>query len=424
MSGVVPARRLLRLSISVDLKSQIATSRAGLRHGPALAVWAVWLVALGLVVVGIATTLPTTTDAESIVTGLSGSVAAVSLATVGAILVTRLPRNRIGWLLWASGVLLGFSFAMTGPLVAGLPGAVWLLWLVNLTWLPPIVFVGVLLPLAYPTGHLPSPRWRSVVVIVVMAMTLTLIQAAFSPFSPGSAPPGMRNPLAVSGALASVLSLMSAAASLAAVVCFPLAAASLVVRYRRASGVERAQLRWFAAVAALIGVSFALGLSTSSATSGVLVLVSNVAWSCLFIGLALLPLAIGIAVLRYRLYEIDRLVSRSIGWGVLTVILGSVFVGLVLGLQTLLAPFTGSNELAVAASTLLVFSLFQPVRRRVQGLVDRRFNRARYDAQAAVDAFAERLRDEVDLEILQGSLLRLVEATLEPKASGLWLRES
>jgi hypothetical protein len=255
-------------------------------------------------------------------------------------------------------------------------------------------------------------------------MTLALIQAAFSPFSPGSTPPGMRNPLAVSGALASVLSLMSAAASLAAVVCFPLAAASLVVRYRRASGVERAQLRWFAAVAALIGVSFALGLSTSSATSGVLVLVSNVAWSCLFIGLALLPLAIGIAVLRYRLYEIDRLVSRSIGWGVLTVILGSVFVGLVLGLQTLLAPFTGSNELAVAASTLLVFSLFQPVRRRVQGLVDRRFNRARYDAQAAVDAFAERLRDEVDLEILQGSLLRLVEATLEPKASGLWLRES
>ena len=219
----------------------------------------------------------------------------------------------------------------------------------------------------YPTGHLPSPRWRSVVVIVVAAMTLALIQAAFSPFSPGSTPPGMRNPLAVSGALASVLSLMSAAASLAAVVCFPLAAASLVVRYRRASGVERAQLRWFAAVAALIGVLFALGLPTGSATSGVLVVVSNVAWSCLFIGLALLPLAIGIAVLRYRLYEIDRLISRSIGWGVLTVILGAVFVGLVLGLQTFLAPFTGSNELAVAGSTLLVFSLFQPLRRRVQG---------------------------------------------------------
>jgi hypothetical protein len=128
-------------------------------------------------------------------------------------------------------------------------------------------------------------------------------------------------------------------------------------------------------------------------------------------------------VLRYRLYEIDRLISRSIGWGVLTVILGAVFVGLVLGLQALLAPFTGSNELAVAGSTLLVFSLFQPVRRRVQALVDRRFNRRRYDAQVAVDAFSARLRDEVDLEILQGSLITLVEATLEPTTAALWLRE-
>ena len=139
--------------------------------------------------------------------------------------------------------------------------------------------------------------------------------------------------------------------------------------------------------------------------------------------MALLPVAIGIAVLRYRLYEIDRLISRSIGWGVLTVILGAVFVGLVFGLQTLLAPFTGSNELAVAGSTLLVFSLFQPLRRRVQGLVDRRFNRSRYDAQAAVNAFSVRLRDEVDLDSLQGNLLTIVEATLEPTTASLWLRE-
>ena len=151
-------------------------------------------------------------------------------------------------------------------------------------------------------------------------------------------------------------------------------------------------------------------------------MISNVAWPCLFIGLALLPVAIGIAVLRYRLYEIDRLISRSIGWGVLTVILGAVFVGLVLGLQTVLAPFTGSNELAVAGSTLLVFSLFQPLRRRVQSLVDRRFNRARYDAQVAVESFSTGLRDEVDLKILQESLLAIVETTLEPTVSGLWLR--
>jgi hypothetical protein len=353
-----------------------------------------------------------------------GSVAAVTLATVGAVLASRLPRNPIGWLLLVSGAVLGFSFVATTPGVTGLPGGIWLLWLGNLTWYPAVVFVGVLLPLLYPTGHLPSPRWRAVVVVAIVTMTLALINTAFSPFSPGSAPPGVSNPLAVSGSLASVLSLMSSAATLAAVVCFPLAAASLVVRYRRAAGVERAQLRWFAAVATLIGLSFAVALMTNSATSGLLAVVSNAAWLLLFVGLALLPVAIGIAILRYRLYEIDRLISRSIGWGVLTVILGAVFVGLVLGLQTLLAPFTGSNELAVAGSTLLVFSLFQPVRRRVQGIVDRRFNRARYDAQAAVDAFTVRLRDEVDLEILQGSLLRLVEATLEPTTSGIWLRES
>jgi len=397
-------------------------------------VWAVWVVSVALVVAGATTGLLSgsvgtalssgSVDLYSIITGLMGSVAAVTLATVGAVLASRLPRNPIGWLLLVSGAVLGFSFVATTPGVTGLPGGIWLLWLGNLTWYPAVVFVGVLLPLLYPTGHLPSPRWRAVVVVAIVTMTLALINTAFSPFSPGSAPPGVSNPLAVSGSLASVLSLMSSAGILAAVVCFPLAAASLVVRYRRAAGVERAQLRWFAAVATLIGLSFAVALMTNSATSGLLAVVSNAAWLLLFVGLALLPVAIGIAILRYRLYEIDRLISRSIGWGVLTVILGAVFVGLVLGLQTLLAPFTGSNELAVAGSTLLVFSLFQPVRRRVQGIVDRRFNRARYDAQAAVDAFTVRLRDEVDLEILQGSLLRLVEATLEPKASGLWLRDS
>ena len=422
------------MRVPTQAATRTTPGQARLGRPQALSVWAVWVVSVALVVAGATTGLLSgsvgtalssgSVDLYSIITGLMGSVAAVTLATVGAVLASRLPRNPIGWLLLVSGAVLGFSFVATTPGVTGLPGGIWLLWLGNLTWYPAVVFVGVLLPLLYPTGHLPSPRWRAVVVVAIVTMTLALINTAFSPFSPGSAPPGVSNPLAVSGSLASVLSLMSSAGILAAVVCFPLAAASLVVRYRRAAGVERAQLRWFAAVAALIGLSFAVALVTNSATSGLLAVVSNAAWLLLFVGLALLPVAIGIAILRYRLYEIDRLISRSIGWGVLTVILGVVFVGFVLGLQTLLAPFTGSNELAVAGSTLLVFSLFQPVRRRVQGIVDRRFNRARYDAQAAVDAFTVRLRDEVDLEILQGSLLRLVEATLEPTTSGIWLRES
>jgi hypothetical protein len=207
-----------------------------------------------------------------------------------------------------------------------------------------------------------------------------------------------------------------------------LAVASLLVRYRRGSGIERAQLKWFAAVATVTGVAALVNIATNSssgapASTGILGSISAASNVLLFVGLAVLPLAIGIAVLRYRLYEIDRLISRTLGWGVLTLILGGAFVGLVLGLQAILAPFTGSNELAVAGSTLLVFSLFQPLRSRVQGLVDRRFNRARYDARQALDAFSARLRDEVDLDTLQESLLTLVEATLEPTTVSLWLRE-
>jgi hypothetical protein len=208
-----------------------------------------------------------------------------------------------------------------------------------------------------------------------------------------------------------------------------LAVASLLVRYRRGSGIERAQLKWFAAVATVTGIAACVNIATNSssgapASTGILGSISAASNVLLFVGLALLPVAIGIAVLRYRLYEIDRLVSRTVAYGLVTVVLLAVFGGAILLFSALLSPLTGGNTLAVAGSTLLVAALFQPVRRRVQGLVDRRFNRARHDAQAAVVAFTERLRDEVDLDTLQGSLLTLVEATLEPTVSGLWLREA
>jgi len=412
------------VTVPTQQASRVTNAQAGLARPQALAVWAAWLIVLGLDAVGVGTALPSgSLDLNSILTGLTGLLATVSLATVGAILVTRLPGNPIGWLLLVGGAVLGLSFAATTPGVTGLPGGIWLLWLGNLAWVPAIVLMGVLLPLLYPTGHLPSRRWRVVVVVAIVAVALAVIGIAFSPFSPGSGPAGVRNPLAVSGALASALSLMGTAATLAVVVCFPLAAASLVVRYRRASGVERAQLKWFAFVAALIGVAFAVAIVTSGATSGLLGVVSNAAWLLLFVGLALLPVAIGIAVLRYRLYEIDRLISRTLAYAIVTVALLAVFGGAILLLSALLSPLTGGNTLAVAGSTLLVAALFQPLRRRVQGLVDRRFNRRRYDAHVALDAFTARLRDEVDLETLQESLLTLVEATLEPTTVSLWLRE-
>ena len=202
-----------------------------------------------------------------------------------------------------------------------------------------------------------------------------------------------------------------------------LALASLVVRYRRAIGVERQQLKWLAAVVAIAGPALAIAILSSGATSGIIADVSNAAWGIALITLALLPVAIGAAVLRYRLYEIDRLVSRTIAYGVLTAIVGSLFIGFILVFQAVLAPVTQSNELAVAGSTLLAAALFQPLRRRVQRLVDGRFNRSRYDAERTVAAFAGRFRDEVDLQQLRAEILATVAHTVEPSSVSLWLRE-
>jgi hypothetical protein len=252
---------------------------------------------------------------------------------------------------------------------------------------------------------------------------VTPVANLFVPLAPGTYPAGVQNPLVVGGLGGQLVGLITTVSTPVGIVALVCVIASLLLRYRRAHGVERAQIKWFAVAGVGVILAFLVVVLTGGFTTGPLAIVGAVAWSAAILGMAAIPLAIGVAILRYRLYEIDRLISRSIGWGVLTVILGAVFVGLVLGLQALLAPFTGSNELAVAGSTLLVFSLFQPVRRRVQALVDRRFNRRRYDAQVAVDAFSARLRDEVDLEILQRSLVTLVEATLEPTTTSLWLRD-
>ena len=168
-----------------------------------------------------------------------------------------------------------------------------------------------------------------------------------------------------------------------------------------------------------IVIGFLVGLLATSILGSAL---DGLVWAPAIISFALPPVAIGIAVLRYRLYEIDRIVSRTISWALLTVILGATFILVVLVLQTVVAPITGSSELAVAGSTLLVAALFQPIRRRVQHVVDRRFNRTRYDAESTVSAFAARLRDEVDLERLRAEVLATATQTVEPSAVALWLR--
>jgi hypothetical protein len=345
-------------------------------------------------------------------------LALVSAATVGAVLASRRPRHPAGWLLLALGlsvIALGVSqaYASYGLLArpGTLPAARWAAVYADASWIPLAALIGFVLLLT-PTGSLPSPRWKWWARVVVVAAVVT---AALRPEAM-EAPFGLvDNPLAVhSGPLEAVATVGDIITLLAVVV----AGASLVVRFRRARGVERQQLRWVALAGALAGVAVALIL-LSWATLGA---EAQALWGwATGLYVAILPLATGAAVLRYRLYDLDRIISRTLAYGLLTVVLGLGYAGVVLGLGQLLGQ---DSSLAVAGATLVVAAVFQPARQRIQQAVDRRFNRRRYHAARTIQGFSTRLRDEIDLDTLIGELLTVVDQTMQPTHVSLWLRPS
>jgi hypothetical protein len=240
------------------------------------------------------------------------------------------------------------------------------------------------------------------------------LAALSSPLLPGPPAEGLRpNPIAIPS-LEGVLRLAYATASSVLFGVILAALVSLVVRFRRATGIERQQVKWFAYGTALLLLLPAAGpVGAVSSTAGNLMTAVIV---------SALPVTIGIAVLRYRLYDLDRLVNRTVVYGLLTVLLAGVYAGLVFALSQLLNPADQQSALAVAASTLVVAALFQPARRRIQGLVDRRFNRRRYDVARTVAAFSARLRDQIELDTLSTELLAVVDQTMQPTQASLWLR--
>jgi hypothetical protein len=255
-----------------------------------------------------------------------------------------------------------------------------------------------------PTGSAPSPRWRRWGLVSAAAMAALAVAATVAPGSVDAralAVEGPVGPRAFGGALA----VLSQLALVVAILIILGGAGSLVTRFRRARGVDRQQLRWVALAAALTGVAM---LATA-----LLVMVGDLAlagWTSA-LGTVFLPLAAGAAILRYRLYDLDRIVSRTVAYGLLTVLLGLGYAAVVLGLGRLLGR---DSSLVVAAATLAVAAVFQPLRRRVQAAVDRRFNRRRHDAGRIIEAFGARLRDQVDLDALQGELLAVVDQTMQP----------
>ena len=341
----------------------------------------------------------------------------VSAATVGALVASRRPTHPVGWLLLGVGLGLVVTELIQAYVDYGLlarpgslPGARYLAGFAYSTVLLWVSCAGFVLLLT-PTGSLPSPRWRWWARLAAAAPVVMVVGSVVQPDP--LAPDYHGNPLAVP-ALARVLVVPAVAGVVVVLVSLLVGAASLVVRFRRARGTERLQLRWLAYAAAL-----AAGLLLVALVAGFLLANDNVTFASLSLGMALLPLATGAAILRYRLYDIDRIISRTLAYGLLTVLLGLGYAGVVLGLGRLLPQ---GSSLVVAAATLTVAAIFQPARRRVQQAVDRRFNRRRYDAARTIDRFSTRLRQQVDLNTLTAELLGVVDHTMQPTRASLWLR--
>jgi hypothetical protein len=348
-------------------------------------------------------------------------------ATLGLVIATRRPRHPVGWLLMGCGLtgslqlVTGQYAVLAGP--AGLPGRLQAMWTASqfqITW----VGLVLLLLLLFPTGRLPSPRWRLVAWSVVAGVALSLVTQALKPRTL-SGVPGDTNPFAMP-ALEPVLRLLDVLGGTLVIVGLIGVLASLVVRLRRSRGRERQQIKWFVYVAFLGIVAIYLlfplltiltDLPLGTGPSGVLALLEP--W---VLAPLALPITVAVAIVRHRLYDIDRVINRTLVYGLLTALMGSVYAAGVFVLGRLLDPADGQSELAVATSTLAVAALFQPARRRVQTAVDRRFNRARYDAARTVEAFSVRLRDEVDLDTLSAELLTIVDQTVQPTQASLWLR--
>ena len=389
--------------------------------------WGLWLLVILLDVLGFG--LKLANDSLSTREWLGHHLTAapfLAFATVGAVIITRRAGNRIGWLCWAIGFTFTVSFFGSPDVWAILAAnehrsSTWALLplLANIAWLGTLLGLLPFLVLLFPTGRLLSRRWRPVAwaLGLVVGLYLTARLLAPGPFDTRLAG-NPQNPLGVESA-EGLLQLVQTLTGVAAPVLILAVLASVVVRFRRARGEERQQLKWFTvAVAAELVLTPGLGAVAEQVAP---VLGELVVFP---VSLSLIPIAIGIAVLRYRLYDIDRIINRTLVYGLLTVLLGAVYIAGVFGLGRLLNPVTGESALAVAASTLAVAALFQPARRRVQAVVDRRFNRRRYDAAKTIEAFSTRLRDQLDLDTLSTELLAIVDQTTEPTLASLWLRPS
>jgi hypothetical protein len=398
-----------------------------------LIAWSLWALTLALVPVAITFTalsssFPLPEDRDGfllVVTGLSAI--AVVYASVGAVVASRRPGNVIGWIFIGIGFtlcLLGSASGYADYVIYGdasLPLARHAAWITSWSFVLPVFIAPSFVLLLFPDGRPPSRRWRPLVWLLAALTVLAVIGVSFGPGAL-DAYPGLQNPFAPGGGLGEAIDALDALGErFVAPVIFLVALVAIVQRYRRSRHVERTQIKWVAYAAVIMMVAFIVSFVGADPGPA---WVSDVLFTIAIVSFAGIAVASGIAILRYRLYEIDLVINRTLVYGSVTALLAGAYFGLVLLFQLAFRPVTEGSGLAVALSTLAVAALFRPARNRVQGLVDRRFYRQKYDAQRTLEGFAGRLRDEVDLDALRTELTGVVGETMRPAHVSLWLREA
>ena len=396
-----------------------------------------WLMA-GVSLLGLVLSLVTAIDAADAATGQFAVIVAFAVfvpvfATVGTLLALRHPSNAVGWILLTSAVFYSVagSFGLVaqyllerGPLP---PWGTAAAWVSSWAWMAAVGPSATFLLLLFPNGHLLSRRWRHAGYAGAAAIGLTIVSVAFMPGSLDFTTANVcrdrcANPFGIAGA-GPLLEALGSAGELLLAVAAVSGIASLILRFLRAGPDQRLQLRWLLYSGVLFALAAVLSMiiETVGAESETAVNLSNLITT---VGLSTIPVAIGVAVLRYRLYDIDLVINRTLVYGLLTLILSLVYFAAVTVLQQLLSPFTGSSNIAVAGSTLAVAALFGTARSNVQAFIDRRFYRRRYDAGRALAGFSMSLRTQTDIEAVSDGVLQIVNETMQPARASMWLRSA
>jgi hypothetical protein len=368
--------------------------------------------ALALIACAVALAALNRSDVAAVIFPLALTASAV----VGGLVASRRPTNPVGWFFLGSAGCFALAGVAAEYATYGLPGAQAMSWLLSWLSVPGVMLLLCFVPLYFPNGRLVSQRWRW---IVRLALFFSVTGAVLSALSPGEIQnEGIVNPLGIE-ALQPIVDLLEPVVLALYFILLFASAASLVVRFRRSGSVERQQIKWLALAALAIPVWFLTNAPIEAASRTLFVVMDALIFS------ALIPVAAGVAVLRYRLYDIDVVINRTLVYASLTALLAVVYLGGVATTQAIFRTLTGQAEqpqLAVVVSTLAIAALFNPLRRRIQSFIDRRFYRKKYDAAKTLEAFSAKLRDETDLDALNAELVGVVRETMQPAHVSLWLR--